>query len=138
MKMYATALTFITLLAIRTNAFPHIAADALKSLARDPNSPSGCPYTNTNKPGKRQNGFDPSTQYVSTTGPHAFVAPDLTGGDQRGPCPGLNALANHGYLPHDGVADIPTIIDAVETGEMHSMAKTLIRGKLSLIVLMMR
>ncbi|KAH8897324.1 Cloroperoxidase [Thozetella sp. PMI_491] len=23
-------------------------------------------------------------------------------GDSRSPCPGLNALANHGYLPHDG------------------------------------
>eukprot|EP00475_Leptophrys_vorax_P004050 TRINITY_DN123_c0_g1_i1.p1 TRINITY_DN123_c0_g1~~TRINITY_DN123_c0_g1_i1.p1 ORF type:complete len:245 (-),score=44.15 TRINITY_DN123_c0_g1_i1:126-860(-) len=24
-------------------------------------------------------------------------------GDSRGPCPGLNTLANHGYLPHDGL-----------------------------------
>jgi len=24
------------------------------------------------------------------------------GGDKRSPCPALNALANHGYLPHDG------------------------------------
>ncbi|KAH6694830.1 hypothetical protein BKA61DRAFT_637428 [Leptodontidium sp. MPI-SDFR-AT-0119] len=31
-------------------------------------------------------------QHVSTTGEHAFVAPNLAAGDQRGPCPGLNAM----------------------------------------------
>ncbi|KAJ3552096.1 heme-thiolate peroxidase [Phlebia brevispora] len=32
--------------------------------------------------------------------PHAFQSPSRT--DCRSPCPALNALANHGYLPHDG------------------------------------
>jgi hypothetical protein len=27
-------------------------------------------------------------------------------GDIRGPCPGLNAAANHGYLPRNGIASI--------------------------------
>lgn len=36
--------------------------------------------------------FDAASQYVDTTGSHAFQAPGPT--DQRGPCPGLNALAN--------------------------------------------
>ncbi|KAF9516099.1 hypothetical protein BS47DRAFT_1327600 [Hydnum rufescens UP504] len=31
----------------------------------------------------------------------AFVAPDEKN-DSRSPCPGLNAMANHGILPHDG------------------------------------
>ncbi|TFK92171.1 hypothetical protein K466DRAFT_659515 [Polyporus arcularius HHB13444] len=31
---------------------------------------------------------------------HCYVAPDAS--DSRSPCPALNALANHGYLPHDG------------------------------------
>jgi len=31
---------------------------------------------------------------------HPFVPP--TPFDRRSPCPALNALANHGYLPHDG------------------------------------
>ncbi|KAJ8092777.1 hypothetical protein PM082_023605 [Marasmius tenuissimus] len=31
---------------------------------------------------------------------HQFQAPTET--DARGPCPGLNTLANHGFLPHDG------------------------------------
>ena len=40
--------------------------------------------------------FDQSLQYVDTTGDYAFVPPG--NGDQRGPCPGLNALANQ-YVP---------------------------------------
>ncbi|KAK7451221.1 hypothetical protein VKT23_012559 [Stygiomarasmius scandens] len=31
---------------------------------------------------------------------HAWIAPGPN--DLRGPCPGLNTLANHGYLPRDG------------------------------------
>ncbi|KAJ7120741.1 Chloroperoxidase [Mycena crocata] len=31
---------------------------------------------------------------------HEFIAPKK--GDVRGPCPGLNTLANHGYLPRNG------------------------------------
>ena len=34
--------------------------------------------------------FEAAAQLVSTTGSHAFVAPRST--DQRGPCPGLNAV----------------------------------------------
>ncbi|KUJ08957.1 Cloroperoxidase [Mollisia scopiformis] len=34
-------------------------------------------------------------------------------GDVRGPCPGLNSLANHGFLPHDGKnIDLNTTIAA--------------------------
>lgn len=40
------------------------------------------------------------------TGRHKFVPPDFEAGDQRGPCPGLNALANHNYIPHDGVVNV--------------------------------
>lgn len=50
--------------------------------------------------------FNEEEQFVSTTGQYAFVAPDFANGDVRGPCPGLNAAANHGYLPHDGVPSI--------------------------------
>jgi len=31
---------------------------------------------------------------------HPYIAPG--GADSRAPCPGLNTLANHGFLPHDG------------------------------------
>lgn len=40
------------------------------------------------------------------TGDHAFQMPDWDAGDVRGPCPGLNVLANHGYLPRNGVASL--------------------------------
>ena len=43
---------------------------------------------------KRQIAFDPVAQHVDVSGVYAWKAPGKT--DQRGPCPGLNALANHG------------------------------------------
>ncbi|KZS94788.1 Cloroperoxidase [Sistotremastrum niveocremeum HHB9708] len=45
---------------------------------------------------------------------HPFVAPGPN--DKRGPCPGLNTLANHGYLPHSGVASFEQLIEGVEAG----------------------
>lgn len=42
------------------------------------------------------NKFDPVAQLTSTSGDHAWIAPGP--GDIRGPCPGLNAAANHNYV----------------------------------------
>ena len=54
-------------------------------------------------------GLNPFTnKAIDVTGDHAFQAPSLT--DQRGPCPGLNAMANHGYIHRSGVV---SLIDAV-------------------------
>lgn len=53
------------------------------------------------------NGFDAASQLVSTSGDNAFIAPGP--GDIRGPCAGLNAAANHGYLPRNGIADANSI-----------------------------
>ncbi|GLB36909.1 putative peroxidase, family 2 [Lyophyllum shimeji] len=39
-----------------------------------------------------------------------FVAPGAN--DLRGPCPGLNTLANHGFLPRNGVASFEDIVNA--------------------------
>ncbi|GAA5913046.1 hypothetical protein JCM6882_005546 [Rhodosporidiobolus microsporus] len=52
---------------------------------------------------------------------HPFQAPGPT--DQRGPCPGLNTLANHGYLPRSGIVTGSEIIEAV--GEGFNMAADL-------------
>ncbi|KAJ6566121.1 Peroxidase, family 2-domain-containing protein [Mycena capillaripes] len=42
---------------------------------------------------------------------HEFKAPGP--GDVRGPCPGLNTLANHGYLPRNGKQfTVKTLLDA--------------------------
>ncbi|KAF7904775.1 hypothetical protein EAF00_002109 [Botryotinia globosa] len=56
----------------------------------------------------RSVGFSASDQYVSNTGNHAFVAPGPN--DLRGPCPGLNAMANHNYIPRNGVATISQFV----------------------------
>lgn len=57
--------------------------------------------------------FDPMTEPVDVTGLHAFQPPNFDKGDQRGPCPGLNALANHGYISRDGIAGFFEVIHAV-------------------------
>ncbi|KAL3419121.1 oxidase [Phlyctema vagabunda] len=53
------------------------------------------------------NKFDAASQRVSTSGNHAWRAPGPN--DKRGPCPGLNAAANHGYLPRSGIADFASV-----------------------------
>lgn len=60
-------------------------------------------------------GFNAAEQYVSNTGEYAFVAPSST--DLRGPCPGLNAMANHGYIPHNGVATITEFVQGTYDGK---------------------
>jgi len=45
---------------------------------------------------------------------HPYVPPGP--GDIRGPCPGLNTLANHGYIPHNGVASPSQVLSAVQEG----------------------
>ncbi|KAF7350811.1 hypothetical protein MSAN_01642700 [Mycena sanguinolenta] len=51
----------------------------------------------------------------SPADPHEWVAPAAT--DVRSPCPGLNTLANHGYLPRTGKnISIPMILQAAMDG----------------------
>lgn len=47
---------------------------------------------------------------TTVTGDHSFIPPDFSAGDQRGPCPGLNALANHGYIGRNGVTNVGVVI----------------------------
>jgi hypothetical protein len=51
--------------------------------------------------------FDPEKQLVNTSGEHEWRAPGP--GDIRGPCAGLNAAANHGYLQRNGIVDAGSI-----------------------------
>ena len=51
---------------------------------------------------------------VDITGKHAFQPPSDT--DKRGPCPGLNALANHGYISHDGITSFAEVVTAINQG----------------------
>jgi hypothetical protein len=45
---------------------------------------------------------------------YKFEAPGP--GDSRGPCPGLNLLANYGYLPRNGYVNMGQVIDATARG----------------------
>ena len=98
--MKTTCLSLATLaLAALSDAYPSIA----EHLARQEAAKSST-FTKI----KRAVGFDASAQYISNKGANAFVAPGPN--DQRGPCPGLNAMANHNYLPHNGVATISQFV----------------------------
>ncbi|KAI4660829.1 uncharacterized protein J4E79_005397 [Alternaria viburni] len=55
-------------------------------------------------------GFDADAQRISTTGEHRYIAPGKN--DLRGPCPGLNVMANHGYLPRNGIASVTQLTTA--------------------------
>ena len=88
MKVVVIALGIAALSGIQVTAFPRLQSMNLQPLTKHSKRAGNCPYAEINKPEKRQANFDPSTQYVSTTGSHAFVAPNFAAGDQRGPCPG--------------------------------------------------
>nr|ANZ54407.1 heme-thiolate peroxidase HTP3 [Leptoxyphium fumago] len=105
------------LLAITSNAFPTLLMEELagnsvgetvkaKTKRQSTTSPQGEGALPLAPPP-----FDAASQYVSNQGAHAFVAPGS--GDARGPCPGLNAMANHNYLPHNGVASITDFFNGV-------------------------
>ncbi|KAF1940554.1 hypothetical protein EJ02DRAFT_455963 [Clathrospora elynae] len=58
--------------------------------------------------------FNAKAQYINVTkgSGHEYVAPGPN--DLRGPCPGLNAFANHNFLPHSGYASVAQYIDATQ------------------------
>ncbi|GAB7343078.1 hypothetical protein MBLNU457_1161t1 [Dothideomycetes sp. NU457] len=98
--MKSSISTLITLgLVAGTNAFPSIQREIAAREAE-----RGASLLNKVK---RQVGFS-TDQLIPVDGEHAFVPPGP--GDARGPCPGLNAMANHGYLPHNGVATIDEFV----------------------------
>nr|GAT45165.1 predicted protein [Mycena chlorophos] len=57
--------------------------------------------------------FAPSVVGFPSANDHTWIAPGPD--DQRSPCPGLNTLANHGYLPHNGQNfTIKDVLDAAQ------------------------
>lgn len=63
---------------------------------------------------KEKRFFIDVTKPIDVSGKHAFQAPKST--DQRGPCPGLNALANHGYISHTGITSFAEVVTAINQG----------------------
>lgn len=98
-------------------AYPQIATQVLEARAAEAGADAEAVDLESrqiNPPPVLPPGFDPKFQYVSNKGKYKFVAPGPT--DQRGPCPGLNALANHGYMPHNGVGTIQQFIESTYDG----------------------
>jgi len=113
----AQAVTLLTA-ASSVAAFPRLMdlddalGDRLFALnKRDVEPPYRAPNFKIDRPntGLPPLGFNVADQYVDVTdnGPHPFLAPGP--GDRRGECPGLNAAANHGFLPRNG---IPTVANS--------------------------
>ncbi|CUA73371.1 hypothetical protein RSOLAG22IIIB_10762 [Rhizoctonia solani] len=105
---------FQALIAIALAGF--VSASPVQGSAGD-NKAAGCPYAAQAANAKREYTtnssatFDPVKQKIDVTGQYAFQPPTAT--DKRGPCPALNALANHGYLPHNGVTNFSQAAYAV-------------------------
>ncbi|KAI0763240.1 hypothetical protein BC629DRAFT_1543642 [Irpex lacteus] len=55
--------------------------------------------TESSQPHAHSNSKCPATGATGVS-PHAFIPPQE--GDSRAPCPAMNSMANHGYLPRDG------------------------------------
>ncbi|EOA83046.1 hypothetical protein ACJQWK_04537 [Exserohilum turcicum] len=54
--------------------------------------------------------FNAEAQRISTSGDHRYIAPGPN--DLRGPCPGINVMANHGYLPQNGISTVTQMTTA--------------------------
>ncbi|RYC57927.1 heme-thiolate peroxidase [Xylaria longipes] len=109
MKWFLSLLLLLFLATSRVSAFPRHLPEALRTASevRAASEISGCLFAKRQAAGITPP-FNAQQQYVSNTGDHAFVAPSSS--DRRSPCPGLNAMANHGYIPHNGVATIEEFV----------------------------
>ncbi|CZR55070.1 uncharacterized protein PAC_04956 [Phialocephala subalpina] len=117
MKATLLSLAVLAMTATEVVAFPAIGAEHAQKIAE---SQRGKRSTLARSPRKKRVTFDAASQYTSTTGAHAFVPPNFAAGDVRGPCPGLNAAANHGYIPHNGVGTLGNFVNG--TNEAYGMA----------------
>ncbi|KAK6586659.1 hypothetical protein PZA11_001716 [Diplocarpon coronariae] len=130
------SLLSIALAAKSVSAFPFVAEQAGvdSSLFRrqtsggaNPGGPLNCPYTPPEKhvpaggisEQYSYNGAKNGSQGMGVGGykvpadgdtAHYFIKPGP--GDIRGPCPGLNAAANHGFLARDGIVTYNELVDA--------------------------
>ncbi|CAK4010345.1 Aromatic peroxygenase [Lecanosticta acicola] len=78
--------------------------------------------------------FNAQEQFVdvSEASGHQWMTP--TAEDQRGPCPGLNAAANHGFLPRNGILTTQQTIDGL--AQAFGMAADIAAGLAVLAILL--
>ncbi|KAJ7262422.1 Cloroperoxidase [Mycena rebaudengoi] len=73
-----------------------------------------------------------ASPWYSSKNDHKWIAPKAI--DVRSPCPGLNTLANHGYLPRNGKKiSIPMLLDAANEGFNMEPGPILPAAKLGLL-----
>ena len=54
--------------------------------------------------------FQPAAHPIDVSNAHAYIAPGAS--DLRGPCPAMNALANHGYIARNGYTNLLEALNA--------------------------
>jgi len=109
MQLKTFAIASLLTLAQTALAFPKVSPQEFKRMVEE--------AANKPKPDIRdgQTGrivkFDPVPSFTGTKkipdAAHPYKAPGPK--DLRGPCPALNTLANHGYIPHNGSATVEQI-----------------------------
>ena len=131
------SLATIALVAEAVSAFPFVARqpgvndrglfNRQQSGGANPGGPLTCPYNppenhvpapgitdqypyNGAKDGKQGNGKGGYLVPAPGDTAHQFIAPGPN--DVRGPCPGLNAAANHNFLARDGITTFNELVDA--------------------------
>lgn len=110
MKLSST-LFAISSCAVFTNAFPTLSAANLDGLT--PQALEAA-LKSVEKIKQEKRFLVDTSKPIDITGSHAFKAPGRS--DQRGPCPGLNALANHGYISRTGVTSFAEVVTAINQG----------------------
>merc|ERR1712000_185681 len=105
----------------------HFLARRQQSGGANPGGPLNCPFNpdhifptpvtdqfpyNSAKGGKPGKGIGGYLVPAIGDEAHKFIAP--TDRDIRGPCPGLNAAANHGFIARDGITNYTELVDAVQ------------------------
>lgn len=122
MKLSYTTLAVLACSLELVTAFPSIALEAAAKRTEAQSKEKRCPYADMHQHQNEKRvlgiapGFNADAQRIDVSGEHAFVPPNFSAGDLRGPCPGLNALANHNYLPHNGWASLTQFVDATNKG----------------------
>jgi hypothetical protein len=110
MKFFS-ALFILSSSAVLTHAFPTLNAANLDGLTPEALNAA----IKTVEKFKQEKRFlIDTTKPIDITGKHAFKAPGKS--DQRGPCPGLNALANHAYISRTGVTSYGEVVAAINQG----------------------
>jgi hypothetical protein len=112
MKLSFTLLT-LSSNAILANAFPTLNPDSLDGLTQE-KWDVAMKTVETFSKDKRF--IIDIRKPIDITGNHAFKAPRET--DKRGPCPGLNALANHAYISRTGITSFAEVVTAINQGSL--------------------